>query len=180
MAKKAALFLGLAFAALLASAQDGSGGLIEGDRWAFLVSAPEGWILDAVPLRHQGIQGLFHKEGVDFSPSALHMYVCPTTKKPDGAANLREFIQEDEAAFMKSAPGLVIRMLPAYSTAMDYNFPLRDFDDAGEGFYQEIAYYEAEEAYFVFVLFCRSALEREGERPSFRELLDSFTYIRKE
>jgi hypothetical protein len=180
MAKKAALFLALVLSTLLTVAQDKSGGLIEGNTWAFLVSAPDGWVWDSLSLCYQGIQGLFYKAGSTFSPSKLHIYIYPTPKTPGGPASLSEFIVMDEAAFMRSDPGNLVIDLSPYSTNMEYNFLLRDFDDQNEKYYQSIAYYEGEEAFFVFILFCRSAEERDRTRASFLELLDSFTYIRKE
>jgi hypothetical protein len=180
MGKKAALLLGLALSTLLAFAQDESGGLIEGESWAFLISAPDGWVLDNITLHRQGTEGLFYKKGTEFSPDELHMYIRPTAKKPGGTVNLREFIQADEASLYKSAASPSIKELSPYSTSMEYSFVLRDFDDRDEGFYKAIAYFEGEEGYFTFVLSCRSALERDRERVSFRDLLDSFTYIRKE
>jgi hypothetical protein len=180
MARKAALFCVLVLSALLAFAQDRKGGLIEGDTWAFLVSAPEGWVWDSSSLRHKGIWGLFYKTGAKFSPSRLHIYINPVPKKPGGPTTLGEFIVADESGYMKSNPGNRVVDRPPYSPGLDYEFALRDFDDRTEGFYQALAYYEGEDAFLIFVLFCRSARERDRERPAFQELLDSFTYIHKE
>lgn len=180
MGKKVIVFFIFALSALFSGAQTQEGGLIEGDTWAFLISAPQGWVWDSVALRHQGIKGLFYKEGSRFSPSELHMYISPTRKEKGGPSGLDEFIQADEAAFMKTDSGNRARILAPYSPGMDYNFAIRDFDDPAEKFYQSIAYYEGEDAFFVMVLFCRSEQDRDRERASFLELLDSFTYIRKE
>jgi hypothetical protein len=57
---------------------------------------------------------------------------------------------------------------------------MRELDDSENGYYQALAYYEGEKAFFVFVLTCRSPDERQVERDALLELLDSFTYIRKE
>ena len=180
MAKKTALFFAFALSCLLAAAQAARGGLIEGDNWAFLVSAPVGWIWDSTALRLHGIRGLFYKAGTEFSPSRLHIYISPTRKRPGGPASLNDFIKQDETAFMGTKPGTNVTDLSPYAPGMDYVFVLKDYDDTNEGYYQAIAYYEGEDAYFVFVLSGRSAQERESERASFHELLDSFTYIHKE
>jgi hypothetical protein len=180
MARKAALFGILALSALMAFSQDRKGGLVEGEKWAFLVSAPEGWVWDSSSLRHQGIWGLFYKEGGRFSPTRLHIYISPSQKRPGGPASLREFIEADEATYMKSNPGNRIVDLPPYAPGLDYQFALRDFDDPGEGYYQSIAYYEGEDVFLVFVLLCRGEAERDGARAAFLELLDSFTYMHKD
>jgi hypothetical protein len=180
MAKKTCVFLVLALSAFLACAEDGKNGFIEGDGWAFLISAPRGWVWDGESLRHQGIQGLFYKEGTKFSPSMLHIYISPTMKKEGGPATLDEFIKADKAAFMKSNDDHHVSDLEPYSAGLDYRFIIKDFDDAEGGYFQTIAYYEGDSAFFVFILFCRSVVERDRERSSFFELLDSFTYLHKE
>ena len=180
MAKKASFFFAVLVSASLAFAQDNSGGLIEGDLWAFLVSAPDGWVSDSVSLRHQGIQGLFCKAGSKYSPDSLHMYISPTRKTSGVSGSFGDFVKADEDSFMKSDPGNIVTDLSPYSPGMEYLFLLKDFDDRSGGYFQSIAYYEGEDACFVFVLFCRSVQEREFCRASFLELLDSFTYIRKE
>jgi hypothetical protein len=180
MARKAALFGILALSAFMVFAQDRRGGLVEGDNWAFLVSAPEGWVWDSTSLRHQGIWGLFYREGKQFSPAGLHIYINPVQKRPGGPTSLPGFIEADEATYMKANPGNRITDLPPYAPGLDYQFALRDFDDSGEGYYQSLAYYEGEDVFLVFVLFCRSAVERDGARAAFLELLDSFTYIHKD
>ena len=180
MAKKAALAIALAILTMLGFAEGQKGGLIDGEGWAMLVSAPEGWVWDGSRLRMQGIRGLFYKAGDRYSPSGLHMYISPSQKKPGGPATLGEFMEADEAAFMKADPGCSIVDRSPYSSGMGYDFALRDFEDRDEGSYQALAYYEGLKAYFIFVLSCEGAQERERERPSFLELLDSFTYIAKE
>ncbi len=180
MAKKGTVVFALAFWVILVFAQGDGGGLIEGDKWAFLVSAPNGWIWDAKTLHIHGIEGLFYKAGTPYSPSRLHMYIYPSPKKPGGPASLADFIAADEGIYMKSNPGTKIIELEPYSAGLDYRFLLRDFDDRNESYYQSLAFYEGEDAFFVFVLSTRSEEERVLEQAAFHGLLDSFTYIRKE
>jgi hypothetical protein len=180
MAKKAAVLLTLTLTALLAYAQGQVGGLIEGDTWAYLVSAPEGWVWDGTTLRVQGIRGLFYKAGQAYSPSKLHIYISPTPKKAGGPVGLAQFIVADEASFMRADTGIIVKDLPPYEPGPGYRFELRDFDDRNEDYYQALAYYEGDAAFFIFVLSCRSVEEREAERASFLALLDTFTYIKKE
>jgi hypothetical protein len=180
MIKKAAFVLALALSALCLFADDGSGGLIDGDSWAILVSAPVGWVWDNSSLRDQGILGLYYKEGQRFSPSKLHIYINPSPKVASGPNSLQEFVDADQSTFMSSDSGVLVKSLAPYSAGLGYRFVMRDFDDSTEGYYQALAYYEGETAFFVIVLACRSPEEREAERSSLIQLLDSFTYIRKE
>lgn len=181
MPKKSVLVCILAAFAFVAFAQD-KGGLIEGDGWAFLASVPSGWVRDDRSLHSQGIDALYYKAGANFSPQGLHMYISPTprTKAKDEPSSLSAFMQEDEESFMASYPGILVKDLEPYDPGMGYAFPLRDLDDTVDGYYQALAYYEGEGAFFVFVLACRSPAEREAERPALTELLSSFTYVDKE
>ena len=180
MVKKACISLVLTLCVLLSYAENAKGGLISGDGWAILVSAPEGWVWDSVSLRSQGIWGLFYKEGAIYSPSKLHVYISPTEKAVNGPASLAEFMDADETAFMSFDTDLLVKDLAPHTPGLDYYFAIRELDDSENGYYQTLAYYEGEKAFFVFVLSCRTPAERELERGSFFELLDSFTYIRKE
>lgn len=179
MPSKCFLVCVLAAISCLSFAQEG-GVLVEGKGWAFLAEAPTGWVRDGRSLASQGIEALYCKEGTRFSPSSLHLYVCPSPKDMDGPENLVDFIEEDEASFMAAYPGILVKDLAPYDTGMGYSFPLRELDDTLDGYYQALAYYEGEGAYFVFVLACRSPEEREAERPALVELLSSFTYLDKE
>ena len=180
MLKKAAFVLVMALFAFLAFAKDESGGLIDGDTWAILASAPQGWIWDSSSLRAQGIFGLYYKQGQPFSSSTLHIYIKPTPRPAAGSSSLLEFMESDQAAFKNSNPGVLIKSLAPYSAGLDYRFAMRDFDDSTKGYYQALAYCEGEDAFFVIVLAGTSPEEREAERGALIELLDSFTYIRKE
>jgi hypothetical protein len=172
--------LALALSVLPSRADTSEGGLINGDKWAILVSAPEGWVWDKATLRSQGIWGLYYKAGSSYSPAKLHIYISPTAKKEGKPVSLDEFMEADKASFMSFDPDLHVKVLPPYSPGMEYNFAMRELDDADNGYYQTLAYYEGEKAFFVIVLSCRSPLERETERRALLELLDSFTYMRKE
>jgi hypothetical protein len=180
MLKKVALVLALALSSLFSFAEEAAGGLISGDTWAILASAPEGWIWDNSSLRSQGILGLYYKKGQRFSPSKLHIYISPTPKTDNGPRTLSEFVEADQAAFMGSRPGVLVKALEPYSPGLDYCFVMRDFDDSNDGYYQALAYYEGEDAFFIVILACRAPEERAAERGALIELLDSFTYIRKE
>ena len=180
MIRKAYVFLALIICTLGCYGQNGKGGLISGDGWALLVSAPQGWVWDSVALRSQGIWGLFYQEGASFSPSKLHIYIDPVAKNPGGPATLAEFIARDEAEYMSSDPNLSIKDIAPYLPGLDYRFTMREFDDSANNYYQALAFYEGEKAYFVIVLSCRSPSERDENRGALLELLDSFTYIQEE
>jgi hypothetical protein len=156
------------------------GGLVEGTDWAYLASAPAGWVLDRKVLRAQGIEGLFYKDGARYKAAALHLYIQPREKDGGAEGSLAAFMKADQEAYMGAHPGTLIRSLPAYTNAMDYAYPRLEFDDPADHCYQSLAYYEGQRCYFIFVLYCSSPEERSRESDALMELLDSFTYLQKE
>jgi hypothetical protein len=125
MVRKAVFALALGMCALLSFAESDKGGLISGDGWALLVSAPAGWIWDSVTLRPQGILGLFYKAGASYSPSKLHIYISPTAKsrrmgpppwpsswtrtKPPSCPSDAGLLVKDTCAPYSPGPGLPFR-----------------------------------------------------------------------
>jgi hypothetical protein len=180
MSCKAALSPILILCALLSFAEGPAGGLISGEDWGILVAAPKGWVWDTQAFRPRGVEGLFRKEGERYSAFALHISISPQEKRAGGPAALAKFMDEERASIMASDADVVLRELPAYLPGMEYRFAMRELDEPGKGYYQTLAYYEGEKAFFSFVLSCRSPEERARERSALLELLDSFTYLSKE
>lgn len=175
--KRVWLALVLGALSVLAFAQNDEGAVVEGPSWAFLAASPTGWVRDAKSLKHQGIEALFYKEGRQFSTSDLYLYISPFPKQRESAENLAAFIEKDRTWFIDSSSNLSVKVLPDYDPGLGYSFPLREMDDPANGYYQEVAYYEGKEAYFIFVLSCRSPEQRQAEKPALFQLLSSFTYL---
>jgi hypothetical protein len=180
MSVKAPLALILSCLASFCFAEGPAGGLISGNGWGILVSAPNGWVLETQAFKPRGVEGLFRKEGERYSAFGLQISISPSEKAAGGPASLVKFMEEDKASLLSSDPKLVLRELPTYSPGREYRFALRELDEPGKGYYQILAYYEGERAFFSFVLSCRSPEERERERGALLELLDSFVYLSKE
>jgi hypothetical protein len=180
MPGKAVLTLIFICGAFLSFAEGPEGGLISGETWGILVSAPQGWVWDRQAIRPQGVEALFCKEGERYSAFALHISINSQEKGAGGPSALTKFMEEEKAAIAAADTDLVFRDLPAYSPGMEYHFALRELDEPGKGYYQTLAYYEGEKAFFSFILSCRSPEERTRERGALLELLDSFTYLSKE
>jgi hypothetical protein len=180
MLGKAALSLIFMLGAFLSFADNPEGGLISGKDWGILVAAPRGWIWDRQVIRPQGVEGLFRKEGERYSAFALHISINSQEKSAGGPSSLTKFMEEEKAAIAAADTDLVFRDLPAYSPGMEYHFAMRELDEPGKGYYQALAYYEGERAFFSFILSCRTPEERTRERGALLELLDSFTYLSKE
>jgi hypothetical protein len=180
MRKKASFFFVLICCAAISFAQDSSGGLISGEDWGILVSAPTGWVWDVQAYRPRGTEALFRKEGERYSAFALNISINSQEKNAGGPVSLAKFMEADKTSLLASDSELVVRELSDYSPGMEYRFALRELDEPGKGYYQTLAYYEGGRAFFTIVLSCRSPEERASESGALLKLLDTFVYLSKE
>jgi hypothetical protein len=74
-----------------------TGGIIYGENWAFVVKAPDGWIMDSVSLSHQGIYGLFYENGKQFGTqyNTPIIYIVPFTLNNATDNDLIKFAEHD-------------------------------------------------------------------------------------
>jgi hypothetical protein len=85
--------------------QDNSkGGIVYGEKWAFWVMAPDGWIMDSNSLARQGIYGLFYEEGKIFGSqyNTPIIYIVPFPLNNDSDNDLRNFAETDIAGYKKN------------------------------------------------------------------------------
>jgi hypothetical protein len=73
------------------------GGIIYGQNYAFIVTAPVGWIMDSESLSRQGIFGLFYEEGKIFGAqnNTPIIYIVTFTLNNSSDDELIKFAQED-------------------------------------------------------------------------------------
>jgi len=72
------IVVGFAFLMLILGnvvSEDTNSGIIYGENWAFMFSAPEGYVWDNVSLQHEGIWALFYKEEQDEFYGSKHHYI---------------------------------------------------------------------------------------------------------
>ena len=73
------------------------GGVIYGEKWAFSVTAPNGWIMDTDSMSKQGIYGLFYEEGKKFGSQygTPIIYIVPFQLNIADDEELVKFAQSD-------------------------------------------------------------------------------------
>jgi len=180
MGAKTPLCLAFICAAALLAAQGQEGGLISGHGWGLLVATPGGWVRDTQAIPPAGVDALFRKAGERYSPFGLSISLVAQDRDPGNPGTFAEFLAAQKAALLASDAGVEVRDLKDYAPGLGYRFAMRELEEPGKGFYQAIAYYDGNRAFFSLVLSCRSAEERDRERSALVELLDSFVYLSQE
>ena len=74
---------------------ESNGGILYGDNWAYITSAPEGWIMDQESMAHYGIYALFYERGKKFGYPTPIIYINTNKLKGPSDEALMEFIVSD-------------------------------------------------------------------------------------
>lgn len=143
-------FIFLCFALAAAGAQENTGGIIYGDDWAYIVQAPEGWIMDSQVWSGRGIYGLFYRAGmVPQVPNPI-IYINSVKLKNSSAGELRDFIVADLGPYIAD-PGTTIDELAVFRHQSGQNvriFSIR----IGNRQFELIGYYQQKDTVHMVVL----------------------------
>jgi hypothetical protein len=71
------------------------GGIIYGNDWAYLVTAPDGWIMDSESLSHYNIYALFYEDGKTFGGKTPIIYINVTGLNNDTDEEMIKYIDWD-------------------------------------------------------------------------------------
>ena len=71
------------------------GGIIYGNDWACLVSAPDGWIMDSQSLSHYNIFALFYENGKTFGGNTPIIYINTTGLQNNNDEEMEKYLLWD-------------------------------------------------------------------------------------
>jgi hypothetical protein len=72
-----------------------TGGIIYGNDWAFMVSAPDGWIMDSKSLSQYNIFALFYENGKVFGGNTPIIYINTTELANNTDDEMKKYISWD-------------------------------------------------------------------------------------
>ncbi len=162
-------------AAIPAADEDGHGGIVYGDKHAFMVQAPSGWVLDNSSGVGQGLHAVFYPVGSTWADSEVVMYVNTVARQDD--QTLSDFIAWEQAEFRKHSPDLAIATLDPVVTEHGTRAELRQLTGDQHGNHEAIAYIGEDATFVMIVLSAKSGPLFEEALPAFRGLVKSYTFI---
>ncbi len=181
MLRKLIVFLLLIIISVTTNADDsqtkdrsccGDGGIVYGDKWAFLVSAPSGWSMTTESDLPVNVAFFQTKKNEKSTKTPAFMYITVYERNSD-APNLDQFITNDENNFRAESSDLKVTKnnLP---TIKNKNVSIRQFDNTRDKRSELIAYQEYEDWFFTIVLSAPLENELTSKKNDFVKLLDSF------
>jgi hypothetical protein len=152
-------------------------GIVYGENYAFVLSAPAGWVLDNESGAKQGLDAVFYPEGSSWRESGAVMYANVVQKTEDRDSTLAKVLASDEARFRSDSPGLVIQTAAAVATGDGKQAVIRHFSGSSLGNWEAVAYIDEEKVVSMLVLSCREEALFKKSLPSFEKLVASYRFL---
>ena len=119
------------------------GGIVYGEKWAFLVSAPNGWLMTTKSTLEVNAAFFQTKKLDDLQTTPTFMYIT-VFKKTDNTSNLDKFVTNDENYFKTESPALIVTK-DVRLEVKNKNTIFRKFDHTNNQRNELIAYQEYED-----------------------------------
>lgn len=145
------------------------GGIVYGDEIAVLVSAPNGWVLDNISGRSQGLHAVFYPVDSSWSKSDAVMYV--DIAKLANGQNIMQFIEDDVQRFRKRFSNLNVEAQSNLFTLNAQKVEVRHFTGDEWGNHECVGYAKYKRSVAIYVLSARNAREFKAALPAFNKLI---------
>ena len=155
--------------------EDGGAGILYGDDHAFIVYAPEGWVLDNTSGISQGLHAVFYPKGESWEKAVAVMYV--NTAKREESETVFMLIEGDTARFRQNNPDVRVGKEPPITTSKGKEAEVRYFTSDQWGNSEAVAYIEEETIFVLIVLTSRTKEAFESAKSAFGELVKSYRFL---
>lgn len=149
--------------------REGTGGIIFGPGFAFVMGAPESWIFDSERAPSIGSRVVIYPVGTDLNHTQV---IIHANALPLNRLTPQEWIEQDIANLKEGFPGIVVKEQESLKTADTLTAVVREFKPAESsyGLYERIAYIDIGENLAIVSL---SAQNKEA----YDESIEAFEYV---
>jgi len=156
-------------------APESDGGIVYGDKWAFLVNAPDGWRMTThsdMPVNAAFFQVTPAEPTTGAAPTM--MYVTVTLANPQ-TPDVAALIKQDEEDFRSESKALEVTRHPELKSADGNTSVVRRFEKTRDGRSELVAYHQYGEAMYELVLSAPNSRALEMHEPAFFYLVNKFS-----
>jgi hypothetical protein len=153
------------------------GGIIYGKNHSFMLTAPEGWIIDNKSGIPNGLHAVFYPKGSSWSKATAMMYANTASKKVAGNETIGKVIEYDISQFKKKSPDLAVKDAEPLPISKGKKAIIKYFSGDNFNNHEAIAYIDENKVVVIIVLSSRSKEEFENSLPAFKELLNSYQFL---
>jgi hypothetical protein len=155
-------------------------GFLYGQDYAFMVSAPPGWVFDDNAGRSQGVIVVFYREGESWQDGKAVMYANVTYKHKGHEDTLADVIRSDIGQMRRNMPNQRAQPASALRTGVGgsatvYTFtPIKSKTQNSQTPWEEVAYIDGPKSVIIFVLTVRTEAAYRKTMPDFNQLVRSY------
>jgi hypothetical protein len=153
------------------------GGIIYGERHAFSVIAPAGWVLDNQAGQPDGLVAVFYPQGGSWTDSKAVMYVNVVVPDSGHEASVPDVIREDSLRFSREVPSIRITRAAAVRTDDGRSATILRFAGDPRGTFEAVAYVAERSVTPIIVLSARSKATFDSAWPAFTQLVHSYHFF---
>jgi hypothetical protein len=149
---------------------------VYGERHAFLLAPPAGWVLDTEMDKNGHAHTVLYREGSSWAGGASVMYADTCLKTSDECRTLEAFLTFDSARFREHASGGRVTVAPSLPTGdAGKTAVVRRF--TGGGSFEGIAYVDEPTVVVRLVSSARSTTAFEASYGAFERLVGSYSWL---
>jgi hypothetical protein len=158
--------------------EQGQGGILYGPGYAFLISAPKGWIMDDQAGQSQGVPVVFYHRGESWLGGDPTMYVNLSYKVKGQDDTIQKVIQYDIEQTRKQDPEMKAEAAAPLQTGDGRKAVVYTFSGPGRGRSQEqVAYLDTPQVVMMLVLSARTEATYKAALPDYLRLVRSFAFL---
>jgi len=151
--------------------------VIEGDNHLFMISAPDGWVLDDTSGMGSRIRCVFYPKGQKWKTAPTVMYVNPLHGYGAKARTVSSLITQDEQSFRKNAPRGKVTDGGTIQTTGKKTAVVRYFSYDGGPAHEAVAYVPEAELVMLLVLSSKTPEGFQGALPAYRVMVQSYAWV---
>jgi len=151
--------------------------VIEGDNHLFMISAPEGWVLDDTSGMGSRIRCVLYRKGEQWATAATVMYVNPLHGYGAKARTVSALIAEDEKSFRQKSPRGKVTEGGTIQTTGKKTAVVRYFSKDGGPADEAVAYVPEAELVMLLVLSSKTPGGFQGALPAYRDMVQSYAWV---
>jgi hypothetical protein len=153
-----------------------TGGIIYGENWAFMVKAPDGWIMDSTSLSKQGIYGLFYENGKKFGSqyNTPIIYIVPFALNIATDDEMIKFAEHDINGYI--ANGAKVEKLNKTYEKTEF-FCLTYNVDLTNGRYECFVFFRYNNSCLIIILNANNNRQRDELFPKMVEIINSIRFF---
>ncbi|MBK8466065.1 MAG: hypothetical protein IPL32_09550 [Chloracidobacterium sp.] len=150
-------------------------GMLYGPNLSYLLSAPNGWVMDNQSGVGQGLHAVFYPKGSSWSKGVTVMYT--NVMKKSDKQTVDDVIKNDIDNFKRNSPILKVDDAKTIDLGKGKTAIIKYFSNDSHGNYEALAYIDEAKSVVLIVLTAKNKNEFDSSLGAFQELVGSYFFV---